>query len=171
MEDGKNRSFSLIAKRARQEQFGEVYSINYKATFASLAQIQRHKTTDVSALVDEFEIYTPEILKEFPQLVREWITDMSLMEGKYPQGQLLHINERGSYENLILKAKERLCSCTQLETANVVKEEITRFIENTDNADVKKDLEAISHGARCTFGFKCDSPCAFKEGIDLTRII
>lgn len=172
MDDGKNRGFSLVAKRARQEQFGEVYSVNFEATFASLAQLQRHKTlNDELLLLDDPKFIIPEILQSFPNLVEEWLGDMKLMEGKFPQGQLVLVNERGTYENLILKAGERLCSCTQLESARNTHEIITKIITNTDNEQVKEDLEKISHGARCTFGFKCNSPCGFKEGIDLTRII
>lgn len=44
-------------------------------------------------------------------------------------------------------------------------------IKNTDNEVVRKDLEKINTGARCTSGFKCQNKCAFKEGIDLSRII
>ena len=41
-----------------------------------------------------------------------------------------------------------------------------------DNHPLKDDIVKYSKGARCTFpGFKCSSPCGFKEGITLTRKI
>lgn len=172
MNDGKNREFSLIGKRVRQEQFGECYSVNYKGTFAMLAQAQRHRTLHYEMMLDENpEFYIPLILQENPALVEEWLRDMEKVAEILPQGQLLNINERGDYENLILKAKERLCTAAQLEVMRNTKETIERIIKNTDNDFVRRDLEKINTGARCTSGFKCTTPCAFKEGIDLSRLI
>ena len=172
MNDGKNREFSLIGKRIRQEQFGECYSVNYKGTFALLAQAQRHRTLHYEMMLDENpEFYIPLILQENPALVEEWLRDMEKVAEILPQGQLLNINERGDYENLILKAKERLCTAAQLEVMRNTKETIERIIKNTDNDFVRKDLEKINCGARCVSGFKCATPCAFKEGIDLSRLI
>ena len=96
---------------------------------------------------------------------------MKEVSERVPQGQLLNINERGDYENLILKAKERLCTAAQLEVMRNTQNTIERIIKNTDNDFVRRDLEKINTGARCTIGFKCTTPCAFKEGIDLSRLI
>lgn len=172
MDDGKGREFSLIGKRVRQEQFGECYSVNYKGSFAMLAQAQRHRTLHYEMMLDENpEYYIPLILTENPYLVDEWLRDMEQVEHLLPQGQLVSINERGDYENLILKAKERLCTSAQLEVMCNTQQTIERIIKNTDNEFVRKDLEKINTGARCTSGFKCTTPCAFKEGIDLSRLI
>ena len=172
MNDGKNREFSLIGKRVRQEQFGECYSVNYKGSFAMLAQAQRHRTLHYEILpTEEKEYFIPMILSENPELVEEWLTDMKKVAELTPQGELLHINERGDYENLILKAKERLCTAAQFEVMKNTKDTIEKIIKNTDNEFVKKDLEQINCGARCVSGFKCKTPCAFKEGIDLSRTI
>lgn len=172
MDDGKGREFSLIGKRVREEQFGECYSVNYQGSFAMLAQAQRHRTLHYEVLLDEQpEYFVPLILKNNPKLVEEWLKDMEQVEHLLPQGQLLNINERGDYENLILKTKERLCTAAQLEVMQNTKETIDRIIKNTDNDFVRRDLEKINTGARCTSGFKCTTPCAFKEGIDLSRLI
>lgn len=172
MDDGKNREFSLIGKRVRQQQFGECYSVNYKASFASLAQAQRHRTLHYEMnLLDNKEYFVPLILNGCDGLVEEWLKDMQKVAELTPQGELILINERGDYENLILKAKERLCTAAQLEVMKNTKETIEKIIKNTDNEFVKKDLEKINNGARCMSGFKCSTPCAFKEGIDLTREI
>lgn len=172
MSDGKNREFSLIGKRVREEQFGECYSVNYKGSFAMLAQAQRHRTLHYEMMTDEDpDYYIPLILLDYPDLVTEWLYDMGQVEHLLPQGQLLNINERGDYENLILKAKERLCTAAQLEVMRNTKNTIERIIRNTDNDAVRRDLEKINTGARCTSGFKCATPCAFKEGIDLSRLI
>ncbi len=172
MNDGKGREFSLIGKRVREEQFGECYSVNYKGSFAMLAQAQRHRTLHYEMMLDDNpEYFIPLILQDSPALVEEWLRDMKKVAEILPQGQLLNINERGDYENLILKAKERLCTAAQLEVMRNTKETIERVIKNTDNDFVRRDLEKINTGARCTSGFKCTTPCAFKEGIDLSRLI
>lgn len=51
----KNRNFSLFAKRKnRNEEFGENYSVTYLASFAQLAQAQRHRTLSYEmTLLDE----------------------------------------------------------------------------------------------------------------------
>ncbi len=172
MNDGKDREFSLIGKRIRKEQFGECYSINYKGSFAMYAQTQRHRTLHYEMMLDENpEFFIPPILQDNPALVEEWLMDMRRVQHLIPQGELVNINERGDYENLILKAKERLCTAAQLEVAQNTKQTIERYIQNTDNDYVKKDLEKINVGSRCMSGFKCEIPCAFKEGIDLNRNI
>ena len=172
MDDGKGREFSLIGKRVREEQFGECYSVNYKGSFAMLAQAQRHRTLHYEMMLDKNpEYFIPLILQDNPYLVEEWLRDMEQVEELIPQGQLVSINERGDYENLILKAKERLCTAAQLEVMRNTQYTIERIIKNTDNEFVRKDLEKINTGARCTSGFKCATPCAFKEGIDLSRLI
>lgn len=172
MNDGKNREFSLIGKRIRKEQFGECYSVNYMGSFAMLAQAQRHRTLHYEMMLDEQpEYFIPLILLDNAYLVHEWLDDMEKVEHLVPQGQLVIINERGDYENLILKAKERLCTAAQLEVMRNTQHTIERMIKNTDNEYVRKDLEKINTGARCTSGYKCATPCAFKEGIDLSRLI
>ena len=170
MNDGKGRSFSLIGKRCRYSQFGENYSVNYLGSFAMLAQAQRHRTLDYEiSPTEETEFFVPKFLTE--DLANEWLNDMHKVAEIVPQGKLITINERGTYENLILKAKERLCTCAQLEVMDITSKTINHIIDNTDNPCVKADLKEIAKGARCTFGYKCPTPCGFKEGIDLSRDI
>lgn len=172
MADGKGREFSLIGKRVRQEQFGECYSVNYKGSFAMLAQAQRHRTLHYEMMLDKNpEYFIPLILMDNEFLIEDWLRDMELVEELIPQGQLVLINERGDYENLIAKALERLCTNAQYEVMRNTQHTIERIIKNTDNDAVRRDLEKINMGARCTSGFKCSTPCAFKEGIDLSRLI
>ena len=42
--DVKQRTLSLFANREREEEWGENYSTNYVASFAEVAQAQRHRT-------------------------------------------------------------------------------------------------------------------------------
>ncbi len=172
MKDGKNRGFSLVGKRAREEQFGESYSVNYKASFAMLAQAQRHRTLDYELMQDENpEYFIPLIFEGNDSLIESWLEDMKKVAHTTPQGELVHINEQGKYENLILKAKERLCTAAQLEIMQATKETMDRYIKNTNIAAVKADLGKVANGSRCKNGFKCQTPCGFLEGINGDRLI
>lgn len=169
--DVKGRTLSLFAKRRREEEFGENYCVNYKGTFAELAQAQRHRTLYYEIFIpEEHKYFVPPIIKGTP-LEEEWIKDITSLDEEFPQGLLLDINERGTVENFVMKCQERLCGAAQLEIALQTKEILNKYMENTK--DSKKEiydyLVPYSKGARCTFpGFKCTLPCMWgaKRGID-----
>ena len=171
VEFGADRQFSLITQKDRREYFGDVYSTSYLGSFASLAQAQRHRSLNYE--MKEMNIktyYIPKILED-KNLQEMWIEDMLKVEEITPQGQLVQIYERGTPENFILKVKERLCTCAQLEIANQTKNTLGKYIANTDDMEIKNMLEKYNNGARCTSGYKCKTPCMFKEGITLEREI
>ena len=175
----KNRDISLFNKTGyeREEYFGDVYSTNYKVTFPELGQAQRHRSLDYEMTMPnkgEEEYFIPPIIADDPMLVDEWLSDLKSVEDKIPNALLVTVNERGTYENFVLKCKERLCSEAQLEIANQTKETLTKYYEELleKNHPLAEDLAQYTHGARCTFpGFKCTSDCKFKEGKILIRKI
>ena len=173
----KNRGISLFNNsiETSEEYFGNVYNTNYKGSFAQLAQAQRHRTLDYQMkLLDKKEYFVPPIIEGKPSLVSEWFDDMSLVSNVSPQGELILINESGTYDNFILKCKERLCSAAQLEIMLQTKETLRKYkadLEKRGNP-LAKELESYSHGARCTFpDYTCPKSCGFAEGINLTRKI
>ena len=60
-----------------------------------------------------------------------WLEDMNSLADLYPQGMLIQINERGTAENFILKCKERVCGCAQLEIMKQTYEILNKYIEKT----------------------------------------
>ena len=173
MNDNKERDFSLFAKRDRKECFDESYSINYTGSYASFAQAQRHRTIkyEIKQIVPP-EYYVPELIKNNQELKTMWLKDMQKVAHLHPQAELVAINERGTPEDFILKTKERLCSCAQLEIMRQTEDTLNRYYENTTNEDVKNYLDKYRGGARCVnSNFKCETPCKFKEGINLDREI
>lgn len=161
----KDRKLSIFDERKnRKEFFSETYCTVYKATFAEFAQAQRHRTLWYKvSLLDEFEFYTPIILKDKKELSKEWAEDIKSVAHLYPQGMLISVCERGTYENFILKCSERLCGCAQLEIALQTKETLDKYLkalkENGED-DIYLELLKCSKGARCTFPkFTCDKPC------------
>ena len=172
----KNRSFSLFAKRMREEDFGENYSVNYLGSFAQLAQAHRHRTLSYEMYIpDRHEYYIPTILEGNEALVKMWLNDISSLDVFFPQGMLVHINERGTIENFVLKCTERLCGCAQLEIMNQTNETMRRYLNSVrirKKPTLYEYLLPYSKGARCTFpGFKCTAPCAFGPKDAMNRII
>lgn len=173
LKDDKNRFFSLVGERTRKEHFGETYSVNYKGSFASLAQAQRHRTLsyEINPQIKK-EYYIPKIIEKNEDLKLQWQEDMEKIIDNHPQAQLLTINERGTVENLILKAKERLCTCAQLEISNQTKNTLTRYVNECDEPEIVDYLKPYTKGARCTFpDYKCPNSCNYKDGITLEREI
>ena len=177
LEDGllkneKERTISLFGNNLddTKEYFGNVYITKYEATLAYLAQAQRHRTLDYKMeFMKDKKYYIPEIV-----LVGEWLNDMDSVKNVIPQGELIYITETGTYENFILKCKERLCTAAQLEIMRKTKEILLKYKDNLElnHDELYKTFEKYSQGARCTFpDFTCSSPCYFKEGITLTRRI
>ena len=163
--DIKKRGLSFFATRKdRKEEFGENYCTTYLASFAELAQAQRHRTLIYEmTLLEDAKYYIPPIIKG-TELEDEWLRDMESLKDYFPQGMLLKINERGTVENFVLKCTERLCGAAQLEIMEQTLDTMNKYLEATKqtNEEIYKYLLPYSKGARCTFpGWKCDSPCVF----------
>lgn len=151
-------------RKERKESFSETYCTTYKGTLAQYAQAHRHRTLDYKMrFLDSFEFYVPEILKPHKDLVKEWGEDMKSVADLYPQGMLVSIRERGTYEDFILKCKERVCGCAQLEIALQTKKTLNKYLamaKKNGEVEIYEELLKHSKGARCTFPkFKCKKVC------------
>lgn len=169
----KGTKLSLFAKRDRKEEFGENYCTTYLASFAQLAQAQRHRTLSYEmTLLEETKYYVPQIIRG-KKLEEEWLKDISSLKSYYPQGMLLKVNERGTVENFVLKCTERLCGAAQLEIMEQTAETMDKYMNAIKDDTVIYDyLKPYSKGARCTFpGWKCNSPCVFGGKVSMTRKI
>ncbi len=168
MQNEKERSFSLFGKDLQQRKtyFGDVYSTTYLGSFAQFAQVQRYRpNSNQLERLEEKQYFVPPIISDDLALVDEWLGDCALVKDVIPQGELVRINERGTYESFILKCKERLCSGVQLETMLQTRATLLEY---------QKALQESQHphGARCTFpDYTCNADCHFKEGKTLTRMI
>ena len=170
MTNDKHRGLSLFRDGVFKSDtyFGDIYSTTYHASYAYLAQAQRHRTLSYEMeRQDVFIPYTPPILEGNHELTSEWYDDMFSIKNVNPQGQLIRIHEFGTYDNFILKCKERLCSAAQLEICDKTRETLLNHEHR-----LAGDIEKYTKGARCTFpDFECTSPCHFAEGVKLTRKI
>ena len=172
MHNSKNRNISLFGKdlEKREEIFSHIYSVNYEASYASLAQAQRHRTLFYQMeRMDEKKYFVPPILNKKEEYIKEWTQDIKSVSNVVPQGEIILINETGTYDNFILKTKERLCTAAQLEVMKATRDTLLKYkdaLEKNDNY-LKEDIKKYVKGARCTFGYNCTKKCNFKEGITL----
>lgn len=170
----KKRKFSFFASRNnRKEEFGENYCTTYLASFAQVAQAQRHRTISYEmTLLDTPQYYIPPIIKG-TDLEEEWLKDISSLKEFFPQGMLIQVNERGTIENFVLKCTERLCGAAQLEIMEQTNITMKKYLEATKNdSELYNYLLPYSKGARCTFpGWKCTSPCIFGGKNAMNRVI
>ena len=161
----KKRKLSLFSERkTRKEEFGENYCTTYLATFAELAQAQRHRTLSYEfSFLDKNEFFVPPIIRG-TELEKEWLDDIKSLESYFPQGMMIKITERGTVENFVLKCTERLCGAAQLEIMEQTADTMKKYLDATKdtNKEVYEYLLPYSKGARCTFpGWKCNNPCVF----------
>jgi hypothetical protein len=176
--EAKDGSLSMFDTRSsyRSDHFEETYCTSYVGSFAQLAQAQRHRTIDykMSFLTGgSVQCYLPPILTQasrvkyekkqiFANLAIEWYKDFSSLSDVFPQGMLVKICERGTYEDFILKTKERLCSNAQLEISRqtwATFEEYLDCLGDTDSDELRAIFLSRDCGARCGAGYKCISPC------------
>lgn len=176
MHNSKNRSISLFGKdlEKREEIFSHIYSVNYEASYASLAQAQRHRTLFYQMeRMAEKKYFVPPILNKKEEYIKEWTQDIKSVSNVVPQGEIILINETGTYDNFILKTKERLCTAAQLEVMKATRDTLLKYKDALEKNDhyLKEDIKKYVKGARCTFGYNCTKKCNFKEGITLEREI
>ena len=170
----KQRHFSLFGTRKRNEEFGENYSTTYLASFAELAQAQRHRTLSYEMMFTQRQyFYVPPIIRDNKELKDKWFDDIESLAGNFPQGMLVLVNERGTIENFVLKCTERLCGAAQLEIMEQTRETLKKYMEEVKyDPELYNYLKPYSRGARCTFpGWKCDSPCIFGPKEAFRRIV
>jgi len=144
-----------------EEHFGEdQYGTNYLASFASLAQLQRHRLVrhNVSGGFEQdapLGFYVPRLVDASGKAV-EWNTDLeSVAQTDFPQAQLLYIGERGMREDLPVRTEERECGLAQLETARVIGELIDNYAKHIPEVAALKQPSCLSGGCKkggCTFG-------------------
>ncbi|MDD2444992.1 MAG: FAD-dependent thymidylate synthase [Candidatus Nanoarchaeia archaeon] len=146
-----------------EEHFGEdIYSTNYLGSFASLAQLQRHRLVNYS-ISSGFEkgalngFYVPRLV-EASGKTNEWLDDLYFIaRTDFPQAQLLNIGERGYRENLSAKVEERECGLAQLETARIVDnllKSYSNFIPDMSNLRKPACNNGGCEKGGCTFGAK-----------------
>lgn len=152
--------------------YGDTYTDVYKCSFACLAQEERHRTLSWKMIflgdenhITDTDFYIPKIIRKNNK-EGEWLTDLFSLRDIFPQGTLVEVVEQGTFENFVLKCKERMCNCAQLEIMNITYKQVLKFLSNKDNLSEfnKRILQQICCKSepvqRCKYpGYKCVNPC------------
>lgn len=187
--DNKNEYFRFMPVQAtgeydddNQEYYGDVYTAKFLASFAQVAQEQRHRTTRVKInfsgkTAGEFGFFVPPILRG-TEYEKEWLTDIEEVGEAYPQGMLVSVTEQGLFEDFALKCKERMCGRAQLEIMQVSEKILEKFIKNRENLSKanRKRLEQMTEEekpcARCGYhDFVCQEGCTWGKKDAMLRLI
>ena len=165
-----------------KEYFGDVYTAKFTASFAQVAQEQRHRTTRVKINfsgkdTEEFGYYVPAILRN-TDWENEWLSDCKRVKDVYIQGMLVSVTEQGLFEDFALKCKERMCGRAQLEIMEHTNNLVLKFAKNKDNLS-KKNRERLEDMlvndvpcARCGYSdFVCEDGCKWGKSGAITRLI
>lgn len=164
----------------KKEYYGDMYISKYKASFAEVAQAERHRTLHYNIdLPSILTVYVPKIIRG-SRLEEEWIGDYNILINNniIPQGTLLDVTESGRFEDFVLKCKERLCARAQLEITEVTVDQVKKFAMNSRNnmCTLNKklvqrmirgthdldynNLDSIIVETRCRFcDYTCKEPC------------
>lgn len=187
--DNKNEYFRFMPVQAtgeydddNVEYYGDVYTAKFFASFAQVAQEQRHRTTRVKINFSgddpaEFGFFVPPILSE-TEYEKEWLADIESVGEVYPQGMLVSVTEQGLFEDFALKCRERMCGRAQLEIMQVTEKLTKCFIQNKENlskANQKRLEQMMENGrpcARCGYSdFICTEGCTWGKNGALERLI
>ena len=187
--DNKNEHFRFMPVQATGEKeddakefYGDVYTSVYLASFACIAQEQRHRTLRVKINfsgdhADEYGFYVPLLIKKYGK-EEEWLADMKSVADIYPQGTLLHVTEQGLFEDFALKCKERMCGRAQLEIMILNKWMTEQFAQNQDQLSkanknrLMNMMPAKEACPRCMFqDFICQEGCKWGPKGALSRLI
>ena len=136
----KKVDLSLFAKRNKWSTIDYPNSIttsnisysNYQS-LSCLAQNQRHRTIDLEMKMpepdEEVEFAMPLFIQSYPNLVTEYLRDISKLIDVYPLGMKVKVNMNATYANLFnYVSKERCCYRAQTEIANMYTLEIIPYI-------------------------------------------
>ena len=184
--ENKNDYFRFLPVQAtgkydddNEEYYGDVYTAKFLASFAQVAQEQRHRTTRVKINfggkdAGEFGFFVPPIIKD-TELEKEWQKDIESVGEIYPQGTLVSVTEQGLFEDFALKCRERLCGRAQLEIMEKTTELLSRFVAHQEHLSManRNRLAGMLRGdrpcARCGYSdFVCTEGCTWglKEALN-----
>lgn len=161
---------------------GIAYNYAFDISFTGAAQFERHRTLKYNMYIGKQEkdvlndktlnylaeksreewreacpYYIPSVITEMGK-EEAWVSDMQ--EVKLPQGMKVALIERGTVEDLVLKAQERICTRAQEEVRNLTIKQLKSIYEN-GTVYVKEYLEgcgAIKLMAEGK-GYRCATKC------------
>lgn len=150
----------------QSNEFGTNFSYNFYPSFASFAQIHRHRSVDCEFIEDDnLEPYLPPLIEGKSDLEKTWFKDMAEVRRFYPQGQKVRANISGSQKNLLnFVGKERSCDLAQLETQHFFTHELIpadyAYLLKTGQEEMAYQIEPYVLKLRCKYpDYNCPLQC------------
>ena len=182
--DNKNKKLNFLAYQVgysiavADECLKESYTLTYKASFACLAQLQRHRTIDYFMCFNgnTTTYYVPELIRyQGKYLIEEWLTDLNSISDTYPNATLVDVVEQGTITNFMLKCDERLCGRTQLETFHNVRTQLFKLSRSWDKSqfmlsELDKHIQSGNVIMKCG-RVRCAEPCHWGAVKAQTKLI
>ena len=182
--DNKNKKLNFLSYQVgypiakADECYKESYTLKYSTSFASLAQLQRHRTIDYFMCFNGnvTSYYVPELIKnQGKDLVEEWLTDLNSISDTYPNATLVDVVEQGTITNFMLKCDERLCGRTQLETFHNVRTQLFKLALSWDKSEfmlseLEKHIQSGNVIMKCG-RVRCAEPCHWGAVKAQTKLI
>ena len=171
--NNKNISLSLFAEDNKfsginyPNQYGPSINYNFNPSFSSLAQYNRHRTSEFEIMIPEhFIAYIPPFIQPYPDLVAQYISDIKTVQNLFPQGQIIDANLNSSLSSILnFIGKERACINAQFETFDIFANQITEDIYNgllssQQYASLAAEVKPYVKKLRCQTGdYCCPSNC------------
>lgn len=153
-----------------------VITTRFTASYASLAQLQRHRTAkfemsilDGSGAFNLDNFYVPKLLLDDEDLDKEWINDLKSLHdvNVIPIASKLMCKMTVTFDNFVLMMMERCCGRAQLETMHVVSgthSQLWNYYADYVAACQRNDIKSASF-TKCQKQ-QCSEPCSFiKNGL------
>lgn len=153
----------------KPDEFGYSFHATREISLAGFAQLQRHRTLDTELeVMDEYKFFVPEFLKEYPDLVNEWIEDSKIVKDIYPQGQIIYVDMKGTLQRFVTYiGGERACNRAQYEISKFYIDFISEYYQGIKDEELKEILKPYVGVYRCrTKNYACGSPCFGGPRID-----
>lgn len=116
------------------DSFGVSYTTKYKASYAQLAQVHRHRAIKyfITSNLRTNEFYVPQILRG-TEYEDEWLADLGSVAHLVPQATLLSVIEVGYLGDFLHKCDERICGRAMLETMEQTVSTLNKYRDERAN--------------------------------------
>ncbi len=161
-----NLRFLYESNLPADDHFDFGFTLNETASFATVAQLQRHRVLNIRIKKFSKEIYVPGIIKDDPELTEMYLEDMNKILYMYPQGMKTNFIITGIVDDFYGVAQERNCGFAQREIRELLKRSLDKFDKN--NLLDKKKYKYPNLICQSPYKRQCTGKCPImtKKGPD-----
>lgn len=167
---------------SEDDKIGFMYNISYTASFAQIAQAERHRTLKYYMMcnfgIPHLDFFVPPMIRG-TDYEQEWLADLTSVADILPQATKVVIIETGDIANFVLKCKERLCGRAQWEIMHQTTLTAKRFIKALQADELESFAKPYAEElcssvtgvtTKCQLCHGCKESCMFGAKEALTRL-